>query len=218
LPNIENEQEGLRWQLGVWDRMSPIYLREVDNRFTEIVDGVIRRGALRAGQQVLNLGTGTGSVAVKAASLIGSRGHVTALDISPEMLGIARRRSAGLGLSNITFLEGRAEELPVHSGRFDAVSASLSLMYVIDRATAAREIARVLGPGGRLVAAVWSALELSQKFRRIRERSGTDTVTTAQLPSERQEEARAAVRARMWPMGDGARQFKNVTHFITGAR
>jgi ubiquinone/menaquinone biosynthesis C-methylase UbiE len=139
--------------------MSQIYLREVDNRFTEVVDGVIRRGALRAGQQVLDLGTGTGSVAVKAASLVGPRGHLTALDISPEMLGIARRRAAGLGLSNITFLEGRAEEIPVHSGRFDAVLASLSLMYVIDRATAAREIARVLGPGGRLVAVVWSGPE-----------------------------------------------------------
>ena len=93
--------------------MSQIYLREVDNRFTEVVDGVIRRGALRAGQQVLDLGTGAGSVAVKAASLVGPRGHVTALDISPEMLGIARRRAAGLRLSNMTFLEGRAEEIPV---------------------------------------------------------------------------------------------------------
>jgi len=46
--------------------MSPIYLREVDNRFTEVVDGVIRRGALRPGQQ-LDLGTGTGSATVKAA-------------------------------------------------------------------------------------------------------------------------------------------------------
>ena len=43
-------------------------------------------------------------------------------------------------------------------------------------------------------------------------------VTTAQLPSDRQEEAKAAVRAKMWPMGDGPRQFRNLTHFITDAR
>jgi SAM-dependent methyltransferase len=270
LPNVENEQEGLRWQLGVWDRMSPIYLCEVDNRFTEVVDGVIRRAALRAGQQVLDLGTGTGSVAVKAASLVLPGGRVTALDISPEMLGIARQQAAGLGLSNITFLEGRAEEIPAPSGRFDAVLASLSLMYVIDRATANHEIARVLGPGGRLVAAVWSGPEQADivlfqqiagsfapkppvpgvgpgaladpaEFLTQLERAGIrasvesettgfvfenfasawDTlagVTTAQMPSERQEEAKAAVRARMWPMGEGARQFKNATHFTTGAR
>src|SRR5947208_12517342 len=86
-------------------------------------------------------------------------GTVTALDISPEMLGLARQRGASMGLSNITFLEGRAEEIPTPSGQFDAVLASLSLMYVIDRSAAAREIARVLRPGGRLVAAVWSGPE-----------------------------------------------------------
>jgi len=105
--NIDNEQEGLEWQVGVWDRISPIYLREVDSRFTGVVDGVVRRAALKAGQQVLDLGTGTGSVAVKAASLVRPGGNVTAVDISREMLGFARQRAAGMGLGNITFLEGR---------------------------------------------------------------------------------------------------------------
>src|SRR5262245_49232010 len=40
LANIENEQDGLQWQVGVWDRISPIYFREVDRRFTGVVDGV----------------------------------------------------------------------------------------------------------------------------------------------------------------------------------
>ena len=66
----DNEQAALQWQVGVWDRMSPIYLREVDDRFTEITDGVIRRATLQRGQQVLDLGTGTGSVAVGAASAV----------------------------------------------------------------------------------------------------------------------------------------------------
>ena len=88
LSSIENEQEGLQWQIGVWDRISPIYLREVDNRFTEVVDSVIRRAALRPGQRVLDLGTGTGSIAVRAASLVTPGGNVTAVDISPEMLGL----------------------------------------------------------------------------------------------------------------------------------
>lgn len=43
-------------------------------------------------------------------------------------------------------------------------------------------------------------------------------ITTARLPSEQREEATAAVRPKMWPQGDGARQFRNVTHFIIGAR
>jgi SAM-dependent methyltransferase len=266
----DNEQAALQWQVGVWDRMSPIYLREVDDRFTEIIGGVIRRAALQRGQQVLDLGTGTGSVAVRAASAVMPGGTVTAVDISPEMLRLAQQRAASMGLSNITFLEGRAEEIPVPSGRFDAVLASLSLMYAIDRVAAAREIARVLRPGGRLVAAVWGspndadivrfqqtagsfapkppvpgvgpgALADPAEFLAQLEQAGMSAsveaektsfafadfsaawdvlagVTTAQLSSDRQEEAKAAVRAQMWPTGDGPRRFSNLTQFIVGAR
>src|SRR5215831_13891709 len=110
MAKIDSEQEGLKWQVGVWDRISPIYLRAIDDRFTGVVDAVIRRSALQSVQQVLDLGTGTGSVAIKAASLVMPGGNVTAVDISPEMLELARQRATSLGLSNIEFLEeiGRA--------------------------------------------------------------------------------------------------------------
>src|SRR4029079_17132277 len=115
---MDNEQEGLKWQVGVWDRISAIYLQAIDNRFTEVVDAVIRRAALQSDHQVLDLGTGTGSVAIKAASWFLRGGKVTAIDISPKMLDLAGQRSASLGLRNIEFLEGRAEELPAATGRF----------------------------------------------------------------------------------------------------
>jgi SAM-dependent methyltransferase len=197
-------------------------------------------------------------------------GTVTAIDISPEMLATARKRIAGLGLSNISFREGRAEQIPALSGQFDAVLASLSLMYVIDRDAAAREIARVLRPGGCFVAAVWGGPEAADivlfqqlagsfaprppvpgvgpgaladpsEFVQQLERAGMRArveiqttefsfedfpsawpvlagVTTAQLPAERQEEAKAAVRAKMWPDGDGPRHFINETKFVIGTR
>ena len=270
MASADNERAALQCQVGVWDRMSPIYLREVDDRFTEIIDGVIRRATPRPGQQVLDLGTGTGSVALKAASSVTPGGAVTAVDISPKMLGLARRRAASMGLSNILFLEGRAEEIPSPSGQFDSVLASLSLMYAIDRAAAAREIARVLRPGGRVVAAVWGGPEQADivRFQQIAgsfapkppvpgvgpgaladpaeflaqlESAGIRAsveaettsfvfddfssawdvlagVTTAQLSSDRQEEAKAAVREQMWPTGDGPRPFDNLTQFIIGTR
>ena len=149
--------EGFAWQVGVWDRMAQPYQRELDRCFASVVGGVVARATLQTGERILDLGAGTGSVAIRAAALVGDGGHVTGVDISSEMLGLARERASALNLANVTFREGRAEALPVDSSSFDAVLASLSLMYVIDRAAAAREIARVLRPGGGFVAAVWAA-------------------------------------------------------------
>lgn len=146
-------REGLTWQIGVWDRISDIYLREIDQRFAPVVENVIARAGLEPGHRVLDLGTGTGAVAERAAPVVG---QVVGVDVSAEMLALAQQRIAARGLTNVAFREGRAEELPADDGSFDAVLASLSLMYVIDRVAAAREIARVLRPGGRLVGAVWA--------------------------------------------------------------
>jgi len=157
--DTEAERQGLQWQVGVWNRISQLYLREVDARFAPVVENIMRRGDLKAGQRVLDLGTGTGSVAMRAAALVGPAGRVTGVDISPEMLALTRQRLVESGHPNVDLREGRAEQLPANDGTFDAVLASLSLMYVIDRAAAAREMRRVLRPGGRFVAAVWAAAE-----------------------------------------------------------
>jgi enediyne biosynthesis protein CalE5 len=154
----QKNAEGLAWQISVWDRMVPVYVREIDKRFGPNVERVIKRADLKPGQHVLDLGTGTGSVALRAAEAVAPNGRITALDISPDMLAIARQRAASAE-ANVTFVEGRAEAIPADAESIDAVLASLSLMYVIDREAAAREIARVLRPGGRLVGAVWAGPE-----------------------------------------------------------
>ena len=153
------EQAGLAWQIGVWNRMSDVYAREIDRRFEPVVEQVIARAGLAAGERVLDLGTGTGAVAARAAQLVGPAGLVVGMDISADMLEVARQRVAAQGHTQVTFREGRAESVPAENEAFDVVLASLSLMYVIDRAAAARELARVLRPQGRLVAAVWAEPE-----------------------------------------------------------
>lgn len=155
--DVNADRQGLEWQIGVWDRISQLYLREIDPRFAPVVENVITRGRLKPGQHVLDLGTGTAAVAMAAARLVLPGGRVTAVDISPEMLMLARRRVADSGRTNVEVREGRAEAIPAADGAFDVVLASLSLMYVIDRGATARELRRVLRPGGRLVAAVWAA-------------------------------------------------------------
>jgi SAM-dependent methyltransferase len=262
----DQEQAGLAWQIGVWNRISDIYLREIDRRFAPVVERVIAYATLTPGQQILDLGTGTGAVAERAAQLVGPSGQVVGVDISPEMLALAQRRVAARGLTNVSLREGRAEAVPAEDGAFDVVLASLSFMYVIDRAAAARELARVLRPQGRLVAAVWAGpeacdivrfqqtagrfagpppvpgvgpgalagptpflqrlAEVGIEARVERETLGFDFdtfaaawdalagVTTAHLPPARQQEAKAAVMAAMYPQGDGPRHFRNTTQFI----
>jgi SAM-dependent methyltransferase len=104
----QKNAEGLAWQISVWDRMVPVYVREIDKRFEPIIECVVKRADLNPD------------------------GRVTAVDISPDMLAIARRRAASAEAS-ITFVEGRAEAIPADAESIDAVLASLSLMYVIDR-------------------------------------------------------------------------------------
>ncbi|MGE0544476.1 MAG: class I SAM-dependent methyltransferase [Dehalococcoidia bacterium] len=153
------EQEGFAWQSSIWDRMAETYLREIDAQFAPVVEQVLTWAGLRPGERVLDLGTGTGSVAVRAATLVASEGDVLGVDPSGEMIAVAEQRAAAAGLNNVTFRQGRGESIPAADGAFDVVLASLSLMYAIDRRAAAREIARVLRPGGRLVAAVWAGPE-----------------------------------------------------------
>ncbi len=163
--DFDREREGLAWQIGIWDRIAPIYIREVDPRFAPVIEQVLAHARLRSGHRVLDLGTGTGAVAVRAAPLVAPDGSVLAVDPSAEMLELARGRAGRAGRTDIAFAEGRGETIPADDGAFDAVMASLSMMYVIDRAAAAREIARVLRPGGRFVAAVWAGADENDLVR-----------------------------------------------------
>ncbi len=155
----EKADEGFAWQVGVWDQMAGIYQQEIDTRFGPVIEHLLSRANLRPGETVLDLGTGTGSVAIAAATKLGPDGRIIAVDISPEMLDKARARVQVLSLPIVEFAEGRAEAIPAEDDSLDAVLASLSLMYVIDRASAAREISRVLRPGGRFIASVWAGPE-----------------------------------------------------------
>jgi SAM-dependent methyltransferase len=159
------DDQGLEWQIGVWDRVSHLYLDEVDSRFAPVVSQCVELAQLKPGEKVLDLGTGTGAAAVEAGRKVGTSGKVLGVDVSPEMLRLAEARISTLGLGNVQVAEGRAEQIPSEPETFDALLACLSLMYVIDREAAARECVRVLRPGGRFVAAVWAGAEQADIVR-----------------------------------------------------
>ncbi|MBS1893497.1 MAG: class I SAM-dependent methyltransferase [Actinobacteria bacterium] len=110
---------------------------------------------LKAEDRVLDLGCGTGTLAI-AASQAQPGAEVTGLDGDPEVLARARRKASSAG-AHVDFDEGLSTELPYDDGRFDVVLSTLFFHHLepaAKRVTAA-EIARVLRPGGRLLVADW---------------------------------------------------------------
>lgn len=110
-----------------------------------------RFAGIRPGDEVLDVGTGTGNVAVSAAR---EGGNVTGLDLTPELLQTARLNAAAAG-QRIEWREGDAEALPFADASFDVVTSQFGHMFAPRPEVAIREMLRVLRPGGRLAFSTW---------------------------------------------------------------
>jgi arsenite methyltransferase len=105
---------------------------------------------LVAGEQVLDLGSGAGFDALRAAAAVGPSGRVIGVDMTPAMVARARQSAARLGVANVEFREGVIEALPLPDESIDVVLSNCVLNLTADVSRALREAARVLRPGGRL--------------------------------------------------------------------
>ncbi|HRV86768.1 MAG TPA: class I SAM-dependent methyltransferase [Saprospiraceae bacterium] len=115
---------------------------------------IISQLDLRIDDDVLDIATGTGEPGLTIAS-IANKGTVTAVDLSEGMLAIAREKAKTQGLNNFRAIEADACELPFEDGAFDAITCRLGFMFFPDMELAAREMLRVLKPGGKIVTTVW---------------------------------------------------------------
>lgn len=111
------------------------------------------------GSQVLDVGAGTGDQTLLAARRVGPAGMVLATDISASMLALTQEAARAAELANVGTRVMDAQRLELEPGSFDAAMARFSLQFVPDVHRALAEVRRVLKPGGRFVAAVFSALE-----------------------------------------------------------
>jgi len=105
------------------------------------------------GQRVLDAGCGCGTDAYVASRLVGPGGAVVGLDLTAEMLDVARAGLASWPLRNLAFHEGDVARLPFEDASFDLVVSNGVLNLVPDKGAAFRELRRVLRPGGALAAA-----------------------------------------------------------------
>ena len=140
----------------LFDEIAPIY--DPMNRIVSLglygrwQTALSRMAAVRPGELVLDVATGTGDLAIRFARETGPAGRVTGVDISQEMLrrGEEKVRRQGLG-DRITLLEGNALELPFPDDSFDLATCGFGLRNMPDVGRALREMRRVTRPGGRVL-------------------------------------------------------------------
>ncbi|HEV2819350.1 MAG TPA: methyltransferase domain-containing protein [Solirubrobacteraceae bacterium] len=111
----------------------------------------------RPGHRVLELAAGTAETGLMAAQRIRPGGTLIATDVAEAMLAAARARAGELGLDNVEFRAMDAEWIDLPAADVDAVLCRFGIMLLADPAACAREVRRVLRPGGRLALATWTA-------------------------------------------------------------
>ena len=133
------------WALGEYDRIA--------DGLTISTDQTLRIAKIRPGERVLDLATGTGITAIAARERGAS---VTGVDLTPELLAVARKKAQDEGFTDIEFREGDAEALPFADATFDVVLSTCGHMFAPDQPKVAAELARVTRPGGRITFLAWT--------------------------------------------------------------
>lgn len=154
LPN-SNSQWGASYRLVAaekWKAKSAAMGRDVTEAFVEYA-------LPKPGMKVLDLASGTGEPAISLAARVGADGHVTALDLSSELLQIASERAQQRGLTNLSIQQADAHQLPFPDQSFDLVTSRFGVMFFQDCEKALREVHRVLKPGARACFLTWGPFE-----------------------------------------------------------
>ena len=124
---------------------------------------LVRRVGVADGERVVDVACGTGNAAIPAAA-VGAR--VTGVDLTPEMLEVARNRAREAGVA-VDWVEGDAEDLPLPDGHADVVLSTFGCMFAPRHEVVADELARVLASGGRLGLCAWTPDGVFGDFFRI---------------------------------------------------
>lgn len=123
--------------------------------------------AAQPGMRILDLGCGTGEPSLALATAVGPTGRVTALDLTDEMLSVARARAASLKIENVDFRHAAIEDADFPAASFDAVVSRWGLIFCKDVVAQLRRIRAWLRPAGRVAVATWTPMENSPGFQAV---------------------------------------------------
>lgn len=138
-----------------WEKRRP----QIEEYATPVRQWMLRELDPQEGDTLLELAAGVGETGFEAAETIGGSGRLITSDLSPAMLDAARRRGTELGVGNVDYRVINAERIPLDDDSVDGVLCRFGYMLMPDPAGAFAETRRVLRPGGRVVLAVWGAME-----------------------------------------------------------
>jgi ubiquinone/menaquinone biosynthesis C-methylase UbiE len=149
-----------------WNAAAPgwkRYGKDMLKWMAPVSDQLIRSAGITSGQTILDVATGTGQPALTIAKkIIGPKGRVVGVDLSPEMLEVAEEEANYMGLTNIVFQVVKDESLSMFSDNtFDSVVCRNGLMFMPDPVKALKAFLRVLKPGGKASVTVWGSPDKS---------------------------------------------------------
>jgi ubiquinone/menaquinone biosynthesis C-methylase UbiE len=124
-----------------------------------VTEALVEYALPQPGMRVLDLACGTGEPGISLARRVGLEGHVTATDLSSELLEIASQRAKGKGLANFSTQQADAHKLPFLDQSFDLATCRFGVMFFADVERALTELRRVLRPNARACFAAWGPIE-----------------------------------------------------------
>ena len=148
-------------QKEVWNRFSPGWKKwdELTMNFLKPMgDEIIHLIKPKGVDMVLDVASGTGEPGLTIATRL-KGGMVVISDLAEEMLNVAREKAAYRGIKNVKIVSSDVSTLPFPDNSFDAISCRFGFMFFPDMLIAAKEMTRVLKPGGRIATAVWNVPE-----------------------------------------------------------
>jgi SAM-dependent methyltransferase len=143
-------EEGRHW------RSEAVRYDDINRGFGE---ALIDAAELSPGERVLDVGCGAGAIALESARHVRPGGSVLAVDISPDLVAVARDRAASAGAEKVEFVEADAATYPFDDAAFDVLVSRNGLMFFSDPGAAVAHLAHALRPGGRIVFTAPQALD-----------------------------------------------------------